>query len=77
VGGPTLAFFFTLHYLLPFAVLAFVGLHLIFLHETGRTSPLTSNDSNLRVRFSPFFTRKDFLNLIVMGVFFIIVFFSP
>lgn len=77
VGGPTLSFFFALHYLLPFAVLAFVFIHLIFLHETGRTRPLTSNDNNLRVRFNPFFTSKDFLNFRALCLFFILVFFSP
>jgi ubiquinol-cytochrome c reductase cytochrome b subunit len=77
VGGPTLSFFFTLHYLLPFAVLAFVLVHLIFLHETGRTRPLTSNDNNLRVRFNPFFTSKDFLNFSALCLFFMLVFFSP
>lgn len=77
VGGPTLTFFFTLHYLLPFLVLVLVGGHLIFLHETGSTSPLTTNDPLLRVRFSPFYTSKDRLNLVFVILFFRLVMFTP
>lgn len=77
VGGPTLTFFFALHYLLPFVVLVIVGLHLIFLHETGSTRPLVTNDPLLRVTFSPFFTSKDALNLVAILIFFSLVFFSP
>ena len=38
VGGPTLNRFFSLHYLLPFVIAAFVGLHVWALHVTGRTT---------------------------------------
>ncbi len=35
VGGPTLTRFFSLHYLLPFVIAAFVGLHVWALHVDG------------------------------------------
>ena len=76
-GGPTLTFFFALHYLLPFTLLIFVGGHLIFLHETGSSRPLTTNNPLLRVRFSPFFTSKDRLNLLAFFWFFCTVLFLP
>lgn len=77
VGGPTLSFFFALHYLLPFVVRGFVFFHLLFLHETGRRTPLGSNDFNLQVRFSPFFTSKDVLNFFVLWIFFCFALLSP
>ncbi len=70
VGGATLCFFFSLHYLLPFVTLALVFLHLIFLHETRRTSSLRTRDMFFRVSFSPFFTRKDFINILFLGILF-------
>jgi quinol-cytochrome oxidoreductase complex cytochrome b subunit len=71
VGGATLCFFFSLHYLLPFVVLIIVFLHLIFLHETRRTSSLGTRDNFYRISFSPFFTSKDFLNVVFFSIFFI------
>ena len=71
VGGATLCFFFSLHYLLPFIVLIIVFLHLIFLHETRRTRSLSTRDNFYRISFSPFFTSKDFLNVIFFLIFFI------
>ena len=64
-------FFFALHYLLPFIVAVLAMLHLIFLHETRRTSSLRTRDNYFRITFSPFFTRKDFLNVIFFCFFFI------
>ena len=71
VGGATLCFFFALHYLLPFVVAALAMLHLIFLHETRSTRSLNTRDSYYRISFSPFFTRKDFLNIVFFFIFFI------
>src|SRR5579883_680515 len=40
VGNPTLNRFFSLHYLLPFIIVAVVGLHLMALHQHGSNNPL-------------------------------------
>ena len=40
VGDPTLHRFFSLHYLLPFIIVAVVGLHLVALHQHGSNNPL-------------------------------------
>jgi ubiquinol-cytochrome c reductase cytochrome b subunit len=48
-----------------------VFLHLIFLHETRRTRSLSTRDNFYRISFSPFFTSKDFLNIIFFFIFFI------
>src|SRR5712691_10553339 len=39
VGGPTLNRFYALHYLLPFVIVAVIGLHLIALHRFGSNNP--------------------------------------
>src|SRR6266568_4119031 len=40
VGNPTLNRFYALHYLLPFVIVAVVGLHLLALHQHGSNNPL-------------------------------------
>src|SRR2546423_3227297 len=40
VGNPTLNRFYSLHYLLPFVIVAVVGLHLLALHQHGSNKPL-------------------------------------
>ncbi len=80
VDNPTLNRFFSLHYLLPFIILALVVLHVIALHIHGSNNPTgvdpkTEKDT---VPFHPYYTVKDFFGF---GIFFIIfawfVFFSP
>ena len=68
VDNATLTRFFTLHFLLPFVVLGATGVHLLFLHQTGRNNPLGINSNFDKVRFHPYFTFKD-----IFGFFFIIL----
>lgn len=70
VGGPTLTRFFSLHYLLPFVIAAFVLLHLIFLHENGSKNPLGVKREGDKIPFHPYFTIKDILGFrLVLFVF--------
>src|SRR5438552_3202090 len=39
VGNPTLNRFYSLHYLLPFVIVAVVGMHLLALHQHGSNNP--------------------------------------
>src|SRR5438105_7121377 len=39
VGNPTLNRFYSLHYLLPFVIVAVVGLHLLAFHQHGSNNP--------------------------------------
>nr|QCL17199.1 cytochrome b [Capillaria sp. cat-2018] len=66
VGGHTLQFFFTLHYLLPFVILTLAMIHLLLLHLSGSSNPLGSFTSMIKIKFYPFFTSKDMLNLILI-----------
>src|SRR2546423_9503676 len=80
VGNPTLNRFFSLHYLLPFIIVAVIGLHLLALHQHGSSNPLGIDTKGPQdtIPFHPYYTAKDFFGL---GVFLIvyaaIVFFWP
>ncbi len=78
VANPTLNKFYSLHYLMPFVILALVMLHLIFLHEYGSSNPLGINFKVDQIPFNPYFTIKDFYSIIYFFMFFsILIFFSP
>ena len=80
VGNPTLNRFYSLHYLLPFVIVAVVMLHLVALHQHGSNNPLGIDRKGPQdsVPFHPYYTIKDMFG---MGVFLIVyaafVFFMP
>jgi ubiquinol-cytochrome c reductase cytochrome b subunit len=63
VDNPTLTRFFSLHYLLPFILVALVVLHLITLHENGSNNPLGISSKLDRVPLHPYYTFKDLVGL--------------
>jgi quinol-cytochrome oxidoreductase complex cytochrome b subunit len=65
VGDPTLHRFYALHYLLPFVIVAFVGLHLIALHRFGSNNPtgIDIKDPADTIPFHPYYTVKDSFGL--------------
>ena len=80
VDNPTLSRFFVLHYLLPFAIVGVVALHLVALHQFGSNNPtgIDVKSDGDTIPFHPYYTVKDYLGL---GVYLIIfaglVFFAP
>nr|AYW52361.1 cytochrome b [Erotylinae sp. 2 ACP-2013] len=66
VDNATLTRFFTLHFLLPFIVLAFTIIHLMFLHQTGSHNPMGSYSNMDKVPFHPFFTFKDLTGFLIL-----------
>jgi ubiquinol-cytochrome c reductase cytochrome b/c1 subunit len=79
VDNPTLNRFFSLHYLIPFLIVAVVFLHLVALHQFGSNNPvgidITKKD---KIPFHPYYTIKDLLGLAVfLLVFAFFVFYSP
>ena len=80
LGNPTLNRFYSLHYLLPFVIVAVVGLHIAALHVTGSNNPLGIDVQGPQdtLPFHPYYTAKDSVGL---GVYFIVfaflVFFAP
>jgi quinol-cytochrome oxidoreductase complex cytochrome b subunit len=80
VGNPTLNRFFSLHYLLPFVIVAVVGLHLIALHQHGSNNPLGIDHKGPQdsIPFHPYYTIKDMFGLTVfLLIFAVFVFFYP
>jgi len=61
VGNPTLQRFFSLHYLLPFAIAGVVVLHIWALHVVGQNNPTGVDPKTQKdvVPFSPHATVKD------------------
>ncbi len=66
VRGPTLTRFFTLHFLLPFTLIALRVLHLLFLHETGSRGPLGTQTNIIKTPFHIHYSSKDLLGFLVM-----------
>ncbi|MDE2333193.1 MAG: cytochrome b/b6 [Rhodospirillales bacterium] len=80
VGNPTLNRFFALHYLLPFVLLAVIGLHVAALHVTGSNNPLGIEVKGPQdtVPFHPYYTVKDSVGLCVFFLIYAaVVFFAP
>ena len=81
VGGPTLTRFYSLHYLLPFIIAAFVGLHVWALHVTGQNNPDGVEVKDLQrdtVAFTPYATIKDTVGLAVFLILYAwLVFYIP
>src|SRR5712675_3356029 len=80
VGNPTLNRFFSLHYLLPFVIVAVVGLHLLALHQHGSNNPLGIDHRGPQdtIPFHPYYTIKDSFGLCVaLLVLAFFVFYAP
>ena len=68
VESPTLSRFYSLHFLLPFVLIALVILHIVALHSTGSSNPTGLTSSNDRVPFHPFYSIKDLVGFILMFI---------
>lgn len=66
VDDATLHRFFSLHYLLPFILLALVGVHIILLHENGSNSVLGINHKVDLIPFNPYFIFKDIFSTLLL-----------
>jgi ubiquinol-cytochrome c reductase cytochrome b subunit len=81
VGSPTLNRFFALHYLVPFIIAAFVGLHVWALHVAGQNNPDgidVKDPQRDTVAFTPYATIKDLFGLSVFLILYCwLVFYIP
>jgi len=73
VDNPTLNKFFSLHYILPFVILAIVLLHVALLHNAGSSNASGWKRSIDEIPFHPYYTIKDFFSVILFIA--IIIFF--
>lgn len=78
INNATLNRFFSLHYLMPFILVALVILHLLALHINGSNNPEGINSYNDSLRFHPYYTSKDVVGfLFMMLIFMIVLFYVP
>ena len=80
IDNPTLNRFYSLHYLLPFAIVGVVVLHLWALHAHGSNNPLgiDAKGPQDKIPFSPYYTVKDLYGLgVFMIAFAILIFYFP
>jgi ubiquinol-cytochrome c reductase cytochrome b subunit len=80
VGDATLNRFYALHYLFPFLILAFVGLHLVALHRFGSNNPASVEDNDVEetIPFHPYYTVKDLFGIVVFFMVYAwFIFFEP
>ncbi len=77
VGNATLNRFFSFHYLLPFAIVGMVILHLMLLHSQGSVNPLGIVKTGDKLSFYPYFYVKDYFGFILLsiGAMFILVYY--
>nr|WNU00246.1 cytochrome b [Psylliodes hospes] len=69
VDNATLNRFFTFHFILPFIILAFMIIHLLFLHQTGSSNPIGTKSDIDKIPFHPYFVYKDILGGLIMMFF--------
>ncbi len=78
VDNATLNRFFSLHYLLPFIIVAASLIHIMLLHQDGSNNPLGIESINDKINLYPYFVLKDFVGLIIFMLFFaIFLYFYP
>jgi len=80
IDNPTLNRFFSLHYLLPFAIAGVVALHIWALHVPGNNNPTGIDPKSKKdtVPFHPYYTVKDgFAISLFLVMFAVFVFYLP
>lgn len=78
MGDATLRRFFTFHFILPFALLGLVLVHLLFLHQSGSSNPLGLNSNFDKIPFHPYFSVKDVVTwLVLFGSFLLLTLQAP
>jgi len=78
IDNATLNRFFSLHFILPFAIAGLVISHIALLHRDGSNNPLGIDSKTDSIPFYPYAYVKDLFSLIVFIVFFsVFLFFFP
>lgn len=78
VDNATLNRFFSLHYLMPFAIAAVALVHIAAVHQDGSNNPLGISSHSDKIGFFPYFVLKDTLSFVAFIMFFsFFVYFYP
>ncbi len=73
VGNPTLNRLFSLHYMVPFVLVALVALHIWALHVVGSNNPTGIEVKDVKketLPFHPYFTTKDMYAIALIAILF-------
>lgn len=70
VDNATLTRFYSLHFIMPFIILALTVIHLIFLHQDGSNNPLGIKSNIDKIPFHPYFVIKDALGFLLILILF-------
>jgi len=65
IEDATLHRFYSLHFFLPFIILALSIVHISLLHEAGSTNPTGVPSMLETIPFTPYFILKDILSILV------------
>nr|UYA98117.1 cytochrome b [Linognathus vituli] len=76
VGGPTLNRMYSIHFMLPFMILALSMIHIMSLHSTGSSNPLGLGYDYDKISFHPFYMYKDMLSVVLLWLMFMLILFQ-
>jgi ubiquinol-cytochrome c reductase cytochrome b subunit len=65
VDNPTLKRFFAIHFLLPFIILVFSLIHILYLHKQGSANPLGVDSIDI-ITFYPKYVIKDVFGFVLL-----------
>src|SRR6201986_356633 len=65
IDDATLHRFYSLHFFLPFVILALSIIHISLLHEAGSSNPTGVPSMLETIPFSPYFILKDILSILI------------
>jgi ubiquinol-cytochrome c reductase cytochrome b subunit len=77
VNSYTIGFIFSLHFLLPFGILRFVFIHLLYLHKYSRRNILALTNQYDKIYFFPIYVIQDISNLVLLWVGLLLIFVLP
>lgn len=78
VGNATLTRFFSLHFFLPFVIAGASLLHIVALHKSGSSNPVTGDYTTDKIPFYPYYVIKDVIGFIIfVAMFSCFVFLDP
>nr|AZL93190.1 cytochrome b [Diapriidae sp. ZJUH_2016010] len=73
INNSTLNRFYSMHFILPFMMIIFIIIHLMFLHKSGSNNPMGTNSNMNKIMFHPYFTFKDLIMMIMMMMMFLLM----
>nr|AUJ22075.1 cytochrome b [Tettigades chilensis] len=72
VDSATLNRFYSLHFIMPFIILAMSMIHLIFLHQKGSNNPIGLSSNVDKISFHPYFSISDILGFLLTLILFVV-----